>query len=98
MLKDGKCVIRNPRDGYKVSTLISGDVFGEDEALRVTGYNHFGDIYTSEESMFWFISRENMERIPEYDLQKMRRNCKRNDSRLQQLAARCEERYGTAVG
>lgn len=46
IVKKGKCVVKNPYDKYTVKMLYPGDLFGENDILKVNGYNAFGDIYT----------------------------------------------------
>lgn len=39
----------NPNDGYVVATLKKGDVVGDSDFLKYTGYEFFGNIYACDE-------------------------------------------------
>ena len=91
---EGKCTIKNTRDGYTVGTLQTGEFFGESEFLFVMGYNYFGDIVTTTPCKFHFIPREKLRRIPEYDQKRMKENCNLNKANLTKLVFTCAEKYG----
>jgi len=97
IIREGKCFVKNPTDNYTLITLIAGDVFGENEILRIKGYNYFGDIYTENETHFWQIPKKVIERIPEYDLDRMKKNCQENNERIINLLNKCQDRYGGII-
>lgn len=94
IIKDGKCQIRNLQDKHALTTLITGDFFGESEFLEVIGFTYFGDIITVSDVDFWFIPASKMQRIPEYDQIKMKSNCVRENERIARLIHQCSIRYG----
>lgn len=49
IILDGKCKVVNPNDGYVVATLKKGDVIGDSDFLKYTGYEFFGNIVACDE-------------------------------------------------
>jgi hypothetical protein len=47
IILDGKCKVINPSDGYVVATLKKGDVIGDSDFLKYTGYEFFGNIFAA---------------------------------------------------
>ena len=94
IVDQGTCRIVNPRDGYEAGTLFRGDFFGEASLLQVQSVNYFGNIITGDKEVrLLFISKEKLERIPLYEIEKMRKFCENKNAGLNYMMAK---RYGIA--
>ena len=67
----GVCKVVNRFDNYEVWEVLKGDWFGEWEPLKIWDYTYFGDIYAKSDTEVLFISYEDFQRIPLYEIEKI---------------------------
>ena len=96
MIDKGVCTIINPYDKYEVKNIYKGDFFGENEILKINGYHSFGDIIAAKDVSCWFIDKENLHRIPYYELYILKYHLS-NRGELRQLNYTCTQRYGVDI-
>ena len=93
MIIEGKCDIINPTDGYVISHLSYGDLFGECNSFKVIGYNYFGDIVANGQVTTAKIMYEDLKQIPLYEIARISANCNKREN-ISKLISICCRRYG----
>ena len=68
IIEKGKWAIVNPYDKYLAKVLYKNDIFGENDILRINGYQAYGDILSLNSVECIFLSKEWLNRIPFYEL------------------------------
>ena len=61
----------NRFDNYEVWEVLGGDWFGEWEPLKLCDYTYFGDIYAKKDTELIYISYEDFQRIPLFEIEKI---------------------------
>ena len=92
----GKCIIANPFDQFIPKILFKYDLFGENDMLRINGYQSFGDIITMNNVEWLFLSKQSISRIPFYE-QFIIKQYLSNRSDLIKLNYTCSQRYGVHI-
>ena len=83
MVNKGICGVINRFDKFVACYLFKGDFFGEADSFRRPDLTYFGDVYAiSSEVELYFLSHENLKRLPFYEVESMIRNSEGDHSKL----------------
>lgn len=70
----GVCHVTNRADKYEVCKLYKGDSFGECEMLRICDPTFYGDIYAESEVHIMYLTYENFQKIPLFEIENVYEN------------------------
>lgn len=111
IIDKGKWAVVNPFDGYIMSKtsppkleigekvtsyLLKDEIFGENDIFRINGYQSFGDIISVNQVDWVFLSKDNIRRIPFYELYNIKQNLS-NRSNLLRLNYTWSRRYNVKI-